>query len=42
VTVAAAVAAFAIGNSAQSDKGSARVLAGPVYQISYDVDNDGD
>jgi hypothetical protein len=39
---AAAVVAFAIGNSAHGDKGSARVLAGPVYQISYSVDNDGD
>jgi hypothetical protein len=39
---AAAVAAFAIGDSAHGDKGSARVLAGPVYQVSYEVDNDGD
>ena len=39
---AAAVVAFAIGDSAHGDKGSARVLAGHVYQISYEVDHDGD
>lgn len=39
--VAAAVA-FAIGNSAHGKRGSARVLAGPVYQISSDVYNEGD
>jgi len=38
---AAAVVGFAIGNSAHGKRGSARVLAGPVYQISDEVDNDG-
>ena len=38
---AAALVAFAIGDSAHGKKGSARVLAGPVYQISDEVDDDG-
>lgn len=37
----AALVAFAIGDSAHGKKGSARVLAGPVYQISHEVDDDG-
>jgi hypothetical protein len=35
------VVAFMIGNSAHGKKGSARVLSGPVYQISSEVDDDG-
>jgi hypothetical protein len=38
---AVVLAAFIIGNSAHGKKGSARVLPGPVYQISSEVDDDG-